>query len=59
FLILVFAGRFLMEFLKNNQVAFENNMFLNMGQLLSLPFVFAGAALIAFALKNSQKTASV
>jgi len=59
FLILVFAGRFLMEFLKNNQVAFENNMILNMGQWLSLPFVLAGAALIAFALKNSQNTASI
>jgi phosphatidylglycerol---prolipoprotein diacylglyceryl transferase len=43
FLILVFGVRFLVEFLKRPQVAFENSMTLNMGQLLSIPFVLLGA----------------
>ena len=42
FLILVFASRFFIEFLKEDQVAFEATMKLNMGQLLSIPFVLAG-----------------
>jgi phosphatidylglycerol:prolipoprotein diacylglycerol transferase len=32
--------------MKNDQVAFEAGMSFNMGQLLSLPFIFAGIGLI-------------
>jgi prolipoprotein diacylglyceryl transferase len=39
---LVFTARFFIEFLKENQSAFENDMVINMGQLLSLPFIAAG-----------------
>lgn len=42
FLILVFGMRFLIEFVKEDQVAFEDGMMLNMGQLLSIPAVFGG-----------------
>ncbi|MGL5681762.1 MAG: prolipoprotein diacylglyceryl transferase [Marinifilaceae bacterium] len=42
FLILIFASRFLIEFVKENQEAFEDGMMLNMGQILSIPFVLAG-----------------
>jgi len=42
FLIFVFGFRFLVEFLKENQSLFENNLPLNMGQLLSIPFILAG-----------------
>ena len=35
----VFVFRFLIEFLKENQVGFEEQMTLNMGQWLSVPFV--------------------
>jgi len=42
FLIGIFLSRFFIEFLKNNQEAFEEGMLLNMGQLLSIPFVIAG-----------------
>jgi phosphatidylglycerol---prolipoprotein diacylglyceryl transferase len=42
FLILVFITRFFIEFLKEPQVGFEKGMSLNMGQLLSIPFVLAG-----------------
>jgi len=42
FLILVFSARFLIEFVKEPQVAFESKMVLNMGQLLSIPFILVG-----------------
>lgn len=41
-----FLARFLIEFVKENQVPFENRMPLNMGQLLSIPFILAGLYLI-------------
>ena len=48
FLIMVFGMRFLIEFLKVPQVGFEKGMALNMGQLLSIPFVILGIAVIVF-----------
>jgi phosphatidylglycerol---prolipoprotein diacylglyceryl transferase len=42
FLILIFTARFFIEFLKEPQVGFERGMALNMGQLLSIPFVLIG-----------------
>ncbi len=42
FLIWVFGTRFFIEFVKNDQEAFEADMVLNMGQWLSIPFVLAG-----------------
>ncbi|HEU5293003.1 MAG TPA: prolipoprotein diacylglyceryl transferase [Cyclobacteriaceae bacterium] len=42
FLIVCFGLRFLYEFLKENQVEFENSLALNMGQLLSIPLVLLG-----------------
>ena len=42
FLILLFSDRFLIEFLKEPQVGFENNLTLNLGQLLSIPFIILG-----------------
>jgi prolipoprotein diacylglyceryl transferase len=46
FLILVFLFRFIIEFLKENQSYFENGMALNMGQLLSIPFILLGIYLL-------------
>ena len=42
FLIVCFGLRFFYEFLKENQVDFENSLPLNMGQLLSIPLVLLG-----------------
>ena len=42
FLVLVFTSRFFIEFLKEDQVAFEATMKINMGQWLSIPFIIAG-----------------
>lgn len=50
FLIGTFATRFFIEFIKNNQVAFEDSMALNMGQLLSIPFAILGVFLVIWAL---------
>ena len=49
FLILIFGVRFIIEFFKENQVAFESGMALNMGQILSIPAVIAGLILILWA----------
>ena len=46
FLIVVFGLRFFYEFLKENQVPFENKLPLNMGQWLSIPLVIIGIILI-------------
>lgn len=42
FLIMVFGVRFLIEWVKIPQVAFEESMSLNMGQLLSIPLILLG-----------------
>lgn len=46
-LTLIFTFRFFIEFIKENQVGFEEGMSLNMGQWLSIPFVILGIACIA------------
>lgn len=51
FLITVFGWRIIMEYFKENQVAFEDAMQFNMGQLLSVPLVIAGLYFI-FTSKN-------
>ncbi|KAB2823030.1 MAG: prolipoprotein diacylglyceryl transferase, partial [Paludibacter sp.] len=53
FLIGTFFTRFLIEFIKNDQEAFEAGMFINMGQILSIPFIIWGILLII----NSNKSA--
>lgn len=53
FLTLLFLARFIIEFFKENQESFENNMLFNMGQLLSIPFIIIGIVLIV--LKSRQK----
>ena len=42
FVVILFTLRFVYEFFKEPQVAFENSMALNMGQLLSVPLIIAG-----------------
>ncbi len=50
----MFILRFSYEFTKENQVAFEEGMVLNMGQWLSIPFVMAGIGMIVYSLKNKN-----
>ncbi|VXC05697.1 Prolipoprotein diacylglyceryl transferase [Flavobacterium sp. 9AF] len=54
FLVMLFSARLGIEFFKENQVSFENSMVLNMGQILSLPFIIAGIILIVLKLKMIQ-----
>ena len=49
FLIGCFGMRFIIEFIKNDQVAFEAGMALNMGQILSIPFILLGIGFLAYA----------
>ncbi len=52
FLILLFGARFLIEFVKQPQVDFEQTMTLNMGQILSIPFMLAGVVLMILSYLN-------
>ncbi len=52
FLIGIFLSRFFIEFVKNDQESFEQGMTLNMGQILSIPFVLAGIYFIYNAVKK-------
>ena len=54
FLTLVFSARFVIEIVKENQVPFEENLSLNMGQLLSIPFVIIGLFFIAYSFKTKK-----
>jgi prolipoprotein diacylglyceryl transferase len=55
FLILIFGFRFFVEFLKENQSTFESALPINMGQILSIPFVLLG---LYFVFRKKQLTAS-
>ncbi|MGP1624208.1 prolipoprotein diacylglyceryl transferase [Bacteroides heparinolyticus] len=44
----IFVFRFFIEFLKENQVNFEDGMTLNMGQWLSVPFIIIGVYFMFF-----------
>ncbi len=52
FLIVCFGSRFLIEFIKEPQVEFEQTMVLNMGQLLSIPFILLGVFFLVWASKK-------
>lgn len=52
----IFGSRILIESIKFVQVEFEESMILNLGQLLSLPFVLWAIYLIYNALKSNSKT---
>jgi len=56
FFVMVFFSRFLIEYIKEDQEAFEAGMALNMGQLLSIPFVLGGLYLIYRSLKKPEVT---
>ena len=55
FLALLFLARFLIEFFKENQESFENNMLINMGQILSIPFILIGLTLVIWKSKERKE----
>jgi prolipoprotein diacylglyceryl transferase len=52
--VLFFTARFLIEFVKENQVGFEEGMSLNMGQILSVPFIVVGIVFIIYGLRRTK-----
>ena len=52
FLVGCFGMRFLIEFIKEPQVGFEETMTLNMGQWLSVPFIIIGIVALVIAYKK-------
>ena len=56
FFVTVFAARFGLEFFKERQASFDQNLPLSMGQFLSVPFVIAGALLVWRALRKRDES---
>lgn len=54
FFIGIFLPRFLIEFIKNDQVAREATMSLNIGQQLSIPFILLGIGLVMYAMMRPK-----
>lgn len=55
FLILLFGGRFLVEYVKMGQSAYDESLTTNTGQLLSIPFVLVGIGILIWSFKNKPK----
>ncbi len=55
FLVLLFSARFIVEFFKIHQSEFEIGMILNMGQILSIPFIIFGLVLMILKNKNVEE----
>ena len=54
-LVLVFVARFLIEFIKERQAPFEDQMHLDVGQVLSIPFILLGVFLLVRGLTGWKK----
>lgn len=54
-ILLIFVMRILIEFIKVDQVEFEHGMSLNMGQLLSIPFVLLGLFFMIKSMREKGK----
>jgi prolipoprotein diacylglyceryl transferase len=52
---LIFVARFFIEFIKEKQVPFEEQMQFDMGQLLSIPFIVLGIAFIIYGLIKTKQ----
>ncbi len=57
-LIILFSLRFIDEFFKINQEQFEDGMILNMGQILSIPFILIGLVLLILNTGKKREAAS-
>jgi phosphatidylglycerol:prolipoprotein diacylglycerol transferase len=54
-LIILFSLRFVDEFFKLNQEQFEEEMMLNMGQILSIPFILTGIVILAISIGKKRE----
>ncbi len=53
--VLFSSARFIIEFVKENQVGFEGGMTFNMGQLLSLPYIAVGIGFLIYGFMKTRK----
>jgi prolipoprotein diacylglyceryl transferase len=53
FMIVLWSLRFLYEFLKENQVSFEDALPINMGQILSIPLIIVGILILIWSYRNA------
>ena len=53
-MIILFTLRFFYEFLKENQSAFEDQLSLNMGQILSIPAVLFGVGVVIYSNRKAK-----
>jgi phosphatidylglycerol---prolipoprotein diacylglyceryl transferase len=58
-LTLIFISRFFLEFIKEKQVDFESSLLLNMGQLLSIPFIVTGLGFLIYQAINHNNKKNV
>lgn len=58
FAVVMFTARFLIEFIKEPQSGFEENMLLNMGQLLSIPLIIVGIIVLIKTRKKKQASSA-
>ncbi len=58
FMIVLWSLRFAYEFLKENQVSFEDELPLNMGQILSIPLVIVGVFILIWSFRNQKQNNS-
>lgn len=58
-LVGIFLPRFCIEFIKINQVAFEEGMTFNMGQWLSVPFILVGVGVMVWAYLRKEPVEKV
>lgn len=56
FLSTTFGSRFLLEFLKVRQAAFGHEFFLNVGQLLSIPFILLGVWMLLRSFRHANRS---
>ncbi|MFA6403025.1 MAG: prolipoprotein diacylglyceryl transferase [Salinivirgaceae bacterium] len=54
-IMLIFMARFFIEFIKERQVPFEEQMQLDMGQLLSIPYVIVGLGFVIYGLIKTNR----
>lgn len=59
FFIILFTFRFIDEFFKINQSDFEDGMILNMGQILSIPYVLLGIGILVYSFREKNKKAEI
>ncbi|TDO05731.1 prolipoprotein diacylglyceryl transferase [Sunxiuqinia elliptica] len=54
-LTLIFTARFFIEFIKERQVTFEEGMRLDMGQILSIPYILVGLGFMIYGWRKTRQ----